>query len=396
MKHARRCWPIAITLCVLFLSCLMWYKVKDYGAKMSQDFRLRERPRENRTDGDGKDKKEVVFVLILAHYRSGSTYLSEVFNSNPEAFFVFEPILGIEKKLQTEKYAASVGEHWNSTKTQKGVHKISKSSWNSSVTLVLENIFRCRLNELPDEVIRSQFMMTKSRRHEGYSKCVAQNMEDCITLLTKICLASKIRTIKVIRLHGKNDILMYLMRTYPNLRLLKLVRDPRGIIVSRKRLGKRNKSYEQLSVHLCREMELDICNYIDVFESYPGRVMKIVYEDMAENPYQSIEDIYSFLHQPIQEDMVRAVLAMSSAKSEGWVYGTDRSDSTRTAYAWKWRLTPDSTRRIDGLCTVVYHYAGYCRLRHDRQLWNHKDKLRVRGGGISAKEACMKNAGSHI
>lgn len=37
-------------------------------------------------------------VLLLASHRSGSTFLGEIFNQNPEAFYLFEPLGAIQAK----------------------------------------------------------------------------------------------------------------------------------------------------------------------------------------------------------------------------------------------------------------------------------------------------------
>ncbi|KAL5020202.1 hypothetical protein ScPMuIL_003094 [Solemya velum] len=251
--------------------------------------------------------------------------------------------------------------------------------WFNSTTVILEKLFRCELNKLPEKVLRYKFMHLMSKRNHWYGKCLLNNpLKTCVQRLTDICRSSKIRAIKSVRIHRRDDILKYLLTRLPGLKIIHLVRDPRGIVPSRRRLEHFTSPIKH-AASLCKDMELDICKNIPLFNSTPKRIHKVIYEEMAENPASTIRKVYEFLQEKPPEQMITSIVKKCSANAGSGAYGTSRTNSSKTAYAWRQTIPFELARFIDDHCGVIYRYGGYIRLQSDSQLKNSAYKTRNNG-----------------
>ena len=52
--------------------------------------------------------KDPLLVIILAYQRTGSSFLGELFNQNPDAFYWFEPLEGAYSAMYGSKFGYSV------------------------------------------------------------------------------------------------------------------------------------------------------------------------------------------------------------------------------------------------------------------------------------------------
>ena len=60
------------------------------------------------------------YVILLAYQRVGSSFTAQIFNQNPGAFYMFEPIDGVYSAMYgiQEGFAvpSDIAFHWNGTK----------------------------------------------------------------------------------------------------------------------------------------------------------------------------------------------------------------------------------------------------------------------------------------
>ena len=81
---------------------------------------------------------------------------------------------------------------------------------------------------------------TKQEQQHGdvfvqYSQCLAKQVTralQCVSILQTVCQSSDVRVVKTVRAAMLE--MDHLLQTLPNFRLLHLIRDPRGVITSRK------------------------------------------------------------------------------------------------------------------------------------------------------------------
>lgn len=65
-------------------------------------------------NGSQPSPPDIVMAVIVAYQRSGSSFLGEVFNQNPNAFEWFEPIDGLYSAMYGTRFGLNVpADIWN-------------------------------------------------------------------------------------------------------------------------------------------------------------------------------------------------------------------------------------------------------------------------------------------
>ena len=174
-----------------------------------------------------------------------------------------------------------------------------------------------------------------------------------------MCSKSLVRMVKTIRISMDSTDLM--LDTLPNLKIVHLIRDPRGVLRSRKENGYLNriKSVKFAAINLCNRMEGDIKAMELLSKKYPGRIKRFLYEDIAANAEQAAKDLYSFLGLNFPPNMHKWILDHTSARTRNGNYGTIRMNSSIPANLWKTKLPFRTIKTIDDACEEVYKLLGY-------------------------------------
>ena len=172
------------------------------------------------------------------------------------------------------------------------------------------------------------------------------------------CIQS-IPTIKTIRL--QMDSLEPLFQTFSGLKVIHLIRDPRGMLESRLRLG--FAKVEELCVlarEICSRYKRDLDTAKTLMQLYPNRIKIVAYENIATNPLEMSRDIYSFLSLTLTSNIEEWIKhATSLGSKHNGNYKTVRPNSTQVAYGWKERLTIENIQIIDRECNYLYQELGY-------------------------------------
>lgn len=172
------------------------------------------------------------------------------------------------------------------------------------------------------------------------------------------CIQS-IPTIKTIRL--QMDSLEPLFKTFPGLKVIHLIRDPRGMLESRLRLGfGKGKELYVLAREICSRYKRDLDTAKTLMQLYPDRIKMVAYENIATNPLEMSRDIYSFLSLTFTSSIEQWIKhATSLGSKHNGNFKTVRPNSTRVAYGWKERLTIENIQIIDRECNYLYQELGY-------------------------------------
>jgi len=153
-----------------------------------------------------------------------------------------------------------------------------------------------------------------------------------------------IMMMKVIRLHMSHA--ERLLSTDPDLKLIHVVRDPRGLLEAWKRVtpNRRSRSVAQMKLNaklICRRMTTD-CELRRRLElKYPHRTLLVHYEDLVTATDTVLADVYGRLLQlPLPNNLVGVIAAQMQATSDNGALGTLRANGSATAT--RWRQTIDS------------------------------------------------------
>ena len=170
----------------------------------------------------------------------------------------------------------------------------------------------------------------------------------CLPHLATTCKEKPSKVTKVLR--QNMTVLADIFKDFPRLKVVHLLRDPRGIINSRLALnwawwgGPLNISKE---AHLlCTKMREDIRQRQELEKRYLGLTMEFVYEDIAQDPMTYIPALYNFTGIPMTNSTKSFILQMTSTSGD-------------IATKWKEKVTKEIKDLVDKECEDLYKITNY-------------------------------------
>ncbi|XP_013382626.1 carbohydrate sulfotransferase 1 [Lingula anatina] len=331
-------------------------------------------------------------VLIVTYVRSGSSLVGELFNQNPDAFYMFEPTHELDR--------ASMKRHLTYTDNSQRTMESTGLPKKEFMTDVVKNLISCDFTKVPVNVLApespSHWFFIALGRHihlRTYASCILKyntTAEDiqCIPLIKRACDKSfKAFKIVVLRMTDLEPIL----RQFERVKILYLVRDPRASILSMRKyklirpvtLQKCNMTCE--IVKRCKEHMIPDLVARDRLQSrFPGRIMTLRYEDLADNPIAYADKIYEFIGREMPANVREWLVNTTSGKIEGDVmsdpYGTSRVNSSQTAHQWERTIQPSLGVEVDSYCGEVIQKLGY---ESFANIQSRKSQERLRKDGQS-------------
>ncbi|XP_064613360.1 uncharacterized protein LOC135477136 [Liolophura sinensis] len=304
-------------------------------------------------------------VIILSYMRSGTSLMGKLFDENDEALYIFEPMwyLCIVAVPGFRQIQFLNGTKWH-----------PPPSCSSIGLREVESYLTCDVREITTGSL-SQFWMQNARRTNTFYRCGLK--PDCIEAFAADCKQAPLRAVKVINL--RVDHVTGLLDKYSNLRIIHLVRDPRGMIQSR--IPMKEYYYYSPTItasSLCGDMLRDVRAFHRLSRLYPQQLLQIRYEDFAESPLQYTEKIYHFLGFALPGKVKKWVQENTHAQAQDSSgLGTARANSSETAYKWRKSIAWDLTLAMDDMCKRVYKALGYVEAKSEKMLRNWDTPLKV-------------------
>lgn len=188
---------------------------------------------------------------------------------------------------------------------------------------------------------------------------VVQSINKCLPEPVKICSKARLRIIKTIRL--SMEAVPGLLENNRNLKVIHLVRDPRGMFTSqyRSHLLKPTLFNEQFK-KLCTRMSKDALVTKMLIQTGNENVKFIRYEDLANDPVNNLKDLYEFIKEPLTNNILKFVIENTSSNlKDNCMYCTRRGNSSLTAGKWRERVGMPFIRLVNRYCKDVYRTYGY-------------------------------------
>ena len=173
----------------------------------------------------------------------------------------------------------------------------------------------------------------------------------CVKKFEKVCNKKRLRATKVHRLSMQS--VETLIEKDPEIYIVFYVRDPRGVFVSRE-----TNKHMPLKA-LCKQMEKDHQLYTELKLKYPMSLHMMRYEDLAIHQEEALHDLFGFIDEPIPETTRKYLASITNAASDGGTYGVKRSDSAKTANAWRQKITKDVYAESRAECAEIIDLLGY-------------------------------------
>ncbi|XP_061578579.1 carbohydrate sulfotransferase 1-like [Cololabis saira] len=339
-------------------------------------------------------------ILILATTRSGSSFVGQLFNQHPEVFYLFEPLYHVQMSLLPRP--AQTG----NVAERRVMLRASRE--------LLRSLFRCGLHSLEGYIHpRPSGHLTEKLFRRGASRSLCsspvcgaaldpkeQNLVladegECVrrcgplnlTLAVDACRAKRHTAIKTVRIPQISDLRPLIEDPGLNLKVIQLVRDPRGILASRietfrdtyrlwrlwRATGRRppNLDLRQIST-VCEDFLRSVSTGLSRPAWLKGRYTLLRYEDLARSPLQKTRELFSFLGLALDRSVVDWILNNTRGgrdPSSRQKFTTAR-DSAANAENWRLKLSLDMVLYTQTACQPLLGLLGYKTVVHPRELRN--------------------------
>ncbi len=302
-------------------------------------------------------------ILIYAQHRTGSSFVSELFRQNRKVFFIFEPL----------KYDITV----------------KKSFYLNNTSHFVNNILNCQFQELFDK--GSHLPQKTISKYKKKSFCSAGFTCPKVSILEEYCSIHLHRAVKIISV---NSIAPVLPLINHGLKVIHLIRDPRGVLSSRVKISEafenpRNykitgtyimKKYGWIVKQYCQQIEADfhLLHYILNDSRYEGirrNYLLLRYEDLAKDPLGKATEIYKYMGMKLPSNVKRWIIQYTTSDDINRdAYSTTRKSNT-TFDNWRSYLPFNVVKFTQDECKDVMRYIGYRPARSKKHMLSLKKSL---------------------
>ncbi|XP_012288506.1 carbohydrate sulfotransferase 4 isoform X2 [Orussus abietinus] len=273
--------------------------------------------------------------IILTTWRSGSTFLGDVLNSHPANFYHYEPLLDF-----------GIVQVRGPPLAKKALHNIV-------------SLLNCDYKDMDHYLDYGKTHSWLFNHNTHLWKQCQAHKEICWDwrFVSKFCRLFPFQSMKLVRLrlHIAEQLLA---QEDLGVRLVLLIRDPRGIMQSRRhREWCPNVPDCWDSEIVCADMVSDFKTAVQLIKQYPRTFRILRYEDLSLEPYWHVQNLYEFYGLEFHEN-VKRFLDTHTKSDAGGVSSTFRN-SKATPFHWRNDLGFKEVDEIQRKCTTAMKYWGY-------------------------------------
>ncbi|XP_053545108.1 carbohydrate sulfotransferase 5-like [Bombina bombina] len=319
--------------------------------------------------GFSHTQKKPVHLLILTSWRSGSSFLGQIFNHHPDVFYLFEPARVVWVKIPNE----------------------SAELLHYPIRDLLHSLFNCDVSPLHSYLPRNgRYISDLSYWSESRALCSppactsaestwSYDRPTCFqhcgyVPLEKMSEACKLHShvvFKVVRILDLKVLLPLFEDPTLDLRILHLVRDPRAVTFSRKNFNLLNHDDFIVNGGLEKNKKTSITEVMakicaaqvainKVGASLHKRYMVIRHEDLAREPLYYVRKVYSFADLNLfqeQEIWLNNVTKKNGQRQYGFM--NFAGVSREIAQKWRLKLDQNTVLTVQDVCKEAMKVFGY-------------------------------------
>ncbi|XP_027699066.1 carbohydrate sulfotransferase 4-like [Vombatus ursinus] len=322
------------------------------------------------------EKSSPTHVLILSSWRSGSSFVGQLFSQHPDVFYLMEPAKHVWATLSS----GSAGQ------LQMAVRDLIRSVFLCDMT-----VFDAYMAQGPRKQ-SSLFMWDTSRALCSPPVCHLFHREaivppaDCrilcgkqpFTMVEEACKSYSHVVLKEVRFFNLMTLQPLLTDPSLNLHIIHLVRDPRAVFRSRQNTeqdlmqdshivmgNQRNKiKKEDQSYHLMQaicQSQQEIYKAAQLLpDSQRERYLLIRYEDLVQDPLTQTSKLYEFAGLPFPPHLQIWVHNITQGKGMGRsAFDTDSRNAQSVSQAWRWSLPHNQVVQLQKVCKDTMNLMGY-------------------------------------
>ncbi|CAN7951852.1 unnamed protein product [Ixodes pacificus] len=281
-------------------------------------------------------------IIVVAYFRSGSSFLGEILSQAPRTFYHFEPLYF---------YASA-----------RGARVINMSAGLN----VLGDVFRCDFHGATDYLERGKLFIYPFAANRAFWLYCGGEIDVCLdaAIMSQFCQMCTIQVMKVIRMSLRQ------VRKWMNantdiggtVKVVHLVRDPRGIWSSRLRRSACQYSSGCRRIEtLCKRMRDDLDEFEDLKKVFPDQFVQVRYEDVALEPAKRVRLLFDQLRLTFTEQVsqfIRTHTRHGLKRKPRAAYSTKRN-SAKAAFRWTRRLNYSQAASVQNACPDVFRRLGY-------------------------------------
>ncbi|RUS68636.1 hypothetical protein EGW08_023602, partial [Elysia chlorotica] len=258
-------------------------------------------------------------IVVSSYMRSGSTLCGNILQAHPGVFYVYEPLLYLWDHFLPGKEHSS---DWPLRHRAKALWRKSKAVIPPPVDF-LSYMFHCNLTRYNLDFL-TNVAHSKAFADSGCVKSVGGTnvmnvTEHCATGVMDRCRDASAVVQKVVRLTLREG--GHLLQRDSAVRLVHLVRDPRGVLLSRMRFNhKMAGEMHNNFTSICQRMFADVQQAKHINQRHWGRILTVRYEDLAEDLVSITSLIYKFVGLDMLPS-VRDILYKMSSKDAHTTHG---------------------------------------------------------------------------
>ena len=299
------------------------------------------------------------FIIIVAAFRSGSTFLGNLFDSNPTMQYMFEPFHSAHIRNLRNR-GALFGARPDHTESDLRMLYLQQMLHNCTVYLTPfpEKYMWCGTEE-------------EHLHRFNSTECLRSMWKNGLSQ-QEICRYRDTTVIKVIRLEDLSDILKIAQIRSANIQIIQLLRHPVALMMSRRTGGKAFMWDDRTKVEpdtnhggditqKRTKMAWEAFNYcnnhlkaMELVESDPwlkDRYLRVTHHGMSLKPLETAEKVYSFIGATLTDHIKEYIRNITGAESEGFKNAPKHplnvyKNSTDIATKWK-ELISDTVRYWD-------------------------------------------------
>ena len=305
--------------------------------------------------------KKPQILLIVAHGRSGSTFLADIFNQHPGVFYVFEPLHGIHKLLvhgrDYDKFAMNFLLH-----IFKCDFSVGNSTWDTG------HFFRFKSRALSSPPFCKYEQADPRWKRELCSTVKQQQLEHSCrvhdTIVYKLLLE---------RIPGQSIENLFEVCKVAGVecKVIHLIRDIRPLVMSSQKVSffkevdrKERPSMRQFVYSRCEMTEKNLLLMKTFQPSIRSRVTLVRYEDLTVEPLKVLNYLYKFAEIELLESIKQWVVKITQPSLIDLKKG-ERSpvsvvrNSSEVLNKWRVLADPCYVNVIERYCRDVMKLMGY-------------------------------------
>ncbi|XP_057319631.1 carbohydrate sulfotransferase 5-like isoform X1 [Microplitis mediator] len=273
--------------------------------------------------------------VILANWRSGSTFLGDVVNSHPANFYHYEPLLDF------------------------GIVQVRGPPLAQAAIANIYALFNCEYNKLQNYLdFGKTHPWVFNHNTHLWTQCVIHRKICWDPLfVTKFCRIFPFQSMKLVRLRLR--IAQVLLEDESlGVRMVLLIRDPRGLMQSRKHRNWCPDSPDCSDpARVCADMVSDYEAAVRLKEKYPRNFKVVRYEDLSVDPFSNVKDLFEFYGLNFHPHVIN-FLETHTKNDFGGVSSTFRN-SKAAPFHWRNDLDFEEVEEIQSVCSTAMRLWGY-------------------------------------